>query len=185
MEEKMTKKEKCRHCFPDLTRGKGGLKAVYKCMKTEEIIEKDSICENCESFSSRYIEYPIKVSAINTEHFNTEGLYSKRVGEIVKVRPCGKEYEGKTFLGILLGDLIVSPHISHDNKTNELNIGAMTNPAIFVPELKKIIYGYESWWATITNKDDLSGLNISDEDIENTWYVKLLKTMYDKNNKQS
>ena len=61
----------------------------------------------------------------------------------------------------------------------------MTNPAIFVPELKKIIYGYESWWGAITNKDDLSDLNISDEDIENTWYVQLLKSMIDTKEKQS
>lgn len=182
--EKMTKMDKCRFCFPDIKRVGNETKLFYNCSKKGEFND-ESFCEGCESFSSRYIEYPIEVSAINTEHFNTDGLYSKRVGEIVKIRPCGKEYEGKTFLGILLGDLIISPHISHDNKTNELNIGAMTNPAIFVPELKKIIYGYESWWGTITNKDDLLDLNISDEDIENTWYVQLLKSMIDTKEKQS
>ena len=61
----------------------------------------------------------------------------------------------------------------------------MTNPAIFVPELKKIIYGCESWWGTINNQDDLSDLNISDDDIQNTWYVKLLHEMYNTENKQS
>ena len=43
-----------------------------------------------------------------------------------------------------------------------------------VPELKKIIYGCESWWHEISSADDFSG--ISDEDINNTWYVKLLNT---------
>lgn len=185
MEEKITKMDKCRFCFPDLKKVGTDMKFVYHCSKKECEFNEESFCEGCKDFSSRYIEYPIEVSKINTEHFSADGLYSKRIGEIVKVRPCGKEYKGKTFVGILLGDLIVSPHISHDKKTNELNIGAITNPAIFVPELKKIIYGYESWWGTINNKDDLSDLNISDDDIQNTWYVKLLHEMYNTENKQS
>ena len=155
MEEKITKMDKCRFCFPDLKKVGTDMKFVYHCSKKECEFNEESFCEGCKDFSSRYIEYPIEVSKINTEHFSADGLYSKRIGEIVKVRPCGKEYEGKTFVGILLGDLIVSPHISHDKKTNELNIGTITNPAIFVPELKKIIYGYESWRGTINSKDDL------------------------------
>lgn len=51
----------------------------------------------------------------------------------------------------------------------------MNNPAIFVPELKKIIYGCESWWKTIRSVDEFS--KISNEDINNTWYVKLLQSM--------
>lgn len=45
----------------------------------------------------------------------------------------------------------------------------------FVPELKRIVYGYESWWREIESADDFAG--ISDEDIENTWYVGLLKKL--------
>jgi len=48
-------------------------------------------------------------------------------------------------------------------------------PAIFVPELKKIIYGCESWWKTIQSVDEFS--KISNEDINNTWYVKLLQSL--------
>lgn len=44
-----------------------------------------------------------------------------------------------------------------------------------VPELKKIIYGCESWWKTIRSVDEFS--KISNEDINNTWYVKLLQSM--------
>lgn len=51
----------------------------------------------------------------------------------------------------------------------------MNNPAIFVPELKKIIYGCESWWKTIQSVDEFS--KISNEDINNTWYVKLLQSL--------
>ena len=60
--------------------------------------------------------------------------------------------------------------------TSGLGINStMNNPAIFVPELKKIIYGCESWWKTIRSVDEFS--KISNEDINNTWYVKLLQSM--------
>lgn len=55
----------------------------------------------------------------------------------------------------------------------------MNNPAIFVPELNKIVYGCESWWRKIKSIDDFKG--ISKEDIENTWYIKLLKVMTQEN----
>lgn len=171
----MNKIEKCRFAFPDFTNMNGDLKIVYNCRNKDCKIEDTSICETCEKFSSKYIEYPIEVSAINTEKFTTEGIYSNRVGELVKIRPCAEEYNNKTFIGILLGDLVTAPHISYNNETKELNINSMTNPAIYVPELKKIIFGYESWWGTISDKENFK--DISDEDIENTWYVKLLKEM--------
>ena len=56
-----------------------------------------------------------------------------------------------------------------------LGLSAETNPAIFVPELKQIIYGCESWWGII---DDLNELkDITEEEIESVWYVRLLKEM--------
>lgn len=64
---------------------------------------------------------------------------------------------------------------SYDKDTGVLKNRAVNNPAIFVPGLKKIIYGYESWWREIESADDFAG--ISNEDIENTWYVGLLKKL--------
>jgi hypothetical protein len=54
----------------------------------------------------------------------------------------------------------------------------MRNPAIYVFETKEIVYGCESWWSPLESLDDLS--DISDEDIDNVWYVKLLKEMQKK-----
>ena len=182
--EKTDKRERCKFGFPDLVGISGEVKVVYKCLHKNCKIEDKVICEKCEDFISRYIEYPIEISAIDTKNFNNDGMYSRRIGELVKIRPCAEEYKGKTFVGILLGDLITSPHISYNNETKVLNINAMTNPAIFVPELNKIVYGYESWWGEIKDKNDLSDINISDEDIENVWYVKMLKTLYNKSENQ-
>ena len=132
-------------------------------------------CEKCEKYKSRYIEYPIEVSKINSETRNY--WKDNDCGQIVKIRPCGKEYGDRTYLGILLGDLPLTNYISYQEETKELNVSVSCNPAIFVPELKKIIFGMESWWGRIENADELK--EITNDDIDNVWYVKLLKEMSD------
>ncbi len=52
------------------------------------------------------------------------------------------------------------------------------NPAIFVFDLKKVIYGYESWWGEIKSEEDFR--KITDLDINNLWYVKALKELLKK-----
>lgn len=88
---------------------------------------------------------------------------------------CAKEYNEKTYIGIYIGDLPIQILTSYKESTGQLINSTMNNPAIFVPELKKIIYGCESWWKTIRSVDEFS--KISNEDINNTWYVKLLQSM--------
>lgn len=128
----------------------------------------------CDKYNSMYIEYPIEVSKINT---NTDkgGFRDSRIGEFAKIRPCGKEHEGKTYLGLYLGEQPVGHHISHSQETKELSVSFSTNPAIFVFDLKKIVYGMESWWGIIKNEEDLK--EITDCDIKNVWYMKALEQM--------
>ena len=57
--------------------------------------------------------------------------------------------------------------------TGILTNSTMQNPGIFVPELRKIVYGCGSWWREIKSVDELEA--ITNEDIENTWYVQLLQ----------
>lgn len=133
------------------------------------------ICETCDKFKSRYIEYPLTIQGIEDEFNKHQEYNARKCGQFVKINPCGKEYGGKTYLGILLGDLPISVAISFLHDDQKLHVGAMTNPAIFVPDLKKIIYGCESWWGEIEKPEDLK--DITPEDIENVWYVKLLKEM--------
>lgn len=131
-------------------------------------------CENCSKFSSRYIEYPIIVNEIESEEIKPYTL-GYECGTLCEIRPCGEEYENKSYLGIYLGELPITIATSYDKDTGVLKNRAVNNPAIFVPELKKIIYGCESWWREIESAEDFAG--ISDNDIENTWYVSLLKKL--------
>lgn len=115
------------------------------------------------------IQYPITVKKITME--KPYSLYKQ--GGLAKVRPCGDEYENKTYLGFFLGELPTSSIARFSPNTGELTVGTVGNPAIFVPALNKIIYGYESWWSRIENEDDLK--DISDSDIQNVWYVKAFR----------
>lgn len=128
----------------------------------------------CDSYKSRYIEYPIEVSKINTNADKDE-YRDSRTGNFAKIRPCGEEYEGKTYLGLYLGEMPVGHRISHNPDTNELNVSFSTNPGIFVFDLNKIVYGMESWWGIIKNEDDLK--EITESDINSVWYVKALKKL--------
>lgn len=65
---------------------------------------------------------------------------------------------------LYLGELPVGFQISHNSETKELNVRFNINPAIFVFDLKKIIYGCESWWGFIESEDELR--TITDIDIE-------------------
>ena len=107
----------------------------------------------------------------------TEGLFGEKTGKMVSIRPCGHEYNNKTFIGFYLGDIATgSSMIVKDDKVVVDFSGY--NPAIFVPELGKIIYGYESWWGVIDSEEDFK--KITNENIQNVWYVKLLKVMMEK-----
>lgn len=155
--------ECCRYCVKD----------GWDDDKIKDITE--DICENCPNYKSRFIEYPITVSDIVTEDIKYNDSWQYKIGTLCAIRPCAEEYEGKTYLDVYLGDLPISHHITHDPKTKILKVSTMDNPAIFVPDLNKIIFGCASWWHKIENIDEIK--DITKEDIENTWYVKLAKKL--------
>lgn len=95
-----------------------------------------------------------------------------KMGALVKVRPCGEEYGNKTYLGFLIGEIALGSSITTIDDKIQLNFSGY-NPAIFVPELKKVIYGAGSWWSEIESEEELK--EITNDDIENVWYVKLLQ----------
>lgn len=97
-----------------------------------------------------------------------------KCGSLVKIRPCGEEYKDKTYVGFLLGSIALSSVVNISNDKIKCNFGAH-NPAIFVPEIKKVIFGCESWWGKIESEEELK--NITDKDIDNVWYVKALKNL--------
>lgn len=134
-------------------------------------------CESCESYSSRYIEYPISVNKIQMASLKPDEYDMRRAGMLVKVRPCKEEYHNKTYLGLYLGELPYTNSASYDEETGELKVKPIHNPAIYIFDLKRIIFGAESWWQKVDSIEDVS--DITDADIDNVWYVKLLNQLKD------
>lgn len=129
----------------------------------------------CPQYDSIFIEFPMVVESIEYKQLQIEKPIGHEAGEFVAVRPCGEKYEGKTYFGILIGDMPASLGSSYNPKTHVLEVKAMTNPGIYVPELKEVIFGNASWWHKIESEEDLKEITI--DDINNTWYVKLMKEM--------
>lgn len=124
------------------------------------------------------INYPITVDAVafKSQEVLRPGGYGADTGDYVSVRPCAEEYENKTYLGIMIGDIALSQMVSYNEETKTLSITrAMYNPAIFVPDLKKVIFGAESYWHFIEDENSLR--EVTNNDIENVWYVQALKAM--------
>ena len=102
-------------------------------------------------------------------------LCKNDIGKLVRVRPCDKKYKGKTFLGIFLGELPIPMYVSYNKDEQMLSIKNMHNPAIFVPEINEVVFGYESWWSLINSSEDIE--DITNDDISNVWYVKMLNNI--------
>lgn len=167
--------KRCKYAIPNVTARVMEYICVADGWEDEQVreVHKED-CEKCERYKSRFIEYPLTIQGIENQKIETKGLGHK-CGVLCEVRPCGKEFEGKTYLGFYLGDLPIGIVSSYDEKTSILSNRTMNNPAIFVPELKRIVYGMESWWREIKSIEDFKA--ISEDDIENVWYAKMLKEM--------
>lgn len=99
-----------------------------------------------------------------------------KCGDFVKVRPCGNDYDGKTFLGIMIGELPLTISANRDERNGKIVIRrSFYNPAILVPEIGKVVYGCGSWWGKIDSHEELEA--ITDADIDDVWYVKLSKAL--------
>lgn len=125
------------------------------------------------------IKYPITVNDI--DHHNGPILRTRVIGggscgQFVSIRPCDPVYEGKTYLGILLGDLATGVAVQFQPNDGKLFVApAWYNPAIYVPDLKRVVFGYESWWGEIESEAHLR--KITESDIQNVWYVQALKQL--------
>lgn len=161
-QEKQKHIKRCRFSFPHYEKGRIDYQCLFEGYGDDEIHTcTEEECEQCEKYDSRYIEYLLTIKGIENRPIEKCG-FGHTVGCLVAVRPCDEEYGEKTYLGIYLGEL-------------PIQILSSYNPGIFVPELRKIVYGCGSWWREIKSVDELKA--ITDEDIENTWYVQLLQNM--------
>jgi len=159
---------------------------IYKA--SLEAPELEKICEDyiAEMYSEeglfQTIKYPVQIHGIDIHHqiWNEK---DKNVGRMVEIRPCNEKYENKTFLGLYLGDLPLGLSVSLNRKTEILHVRTgYCNPAIWIPPLQKVIWGCESWWGFIESEEQLK--NITDETIENLWYVRALKEFLGSKNKK-
>ncbi len=124
------------------------------------------------------IKFPITIKNIKFD--DSFPLMDKAIasrikrGDFVAVRPCDEKYENKTFLGIFLGELAMLQSCKFNEKEGELEISrCMYNPMMYVPDIKQVVFGCESWWSRIKSEEDLK--QITDKDIDNVWYVRALK----------
>lgn len=133
------------------------------------------------------IKYPIEVNKIvfddTKQVYDPNGWRKDNVGKFVAIRSVHEEDGGKTYLGIYLGEFAISIGASYKSEKKEVVVShEMYNPAIFVFDLNKVLFGYESWWGVIKSEKDLQ--QITDKDIENVWYVKALKQLAENKNNE-
>lgn len=107
---------------------------------------------------------------------NNESLNRAKPGDLVAVRLAGEE---GTHLGIYLGGARHRLYAKFEKATGILELmNAGDNPAMFVFELGRVVYGFQSWWKKIESIDQFK--QITNQDIEGTWYVQMLKHMESK-----
>lgn len=138
-------------------------------------------------------KFPITVTGVKfaiaepITHEAKLGGSRNEVGQMVAIRPCDEEFQNKTFLGILIGyvpihrDLcFVRPEGKEEGELIFKVFG--DNPVIFVPDLKRCFMGCASWWGAI--KDETQLKQITNEDIQNVWYVRALKELAEREAKK-
>jgi len=87
---------------------------------------------------------------------------SYKIGKRVAIQPINEQYKDKTFEGIYIGGVDICEWI-HEN------------PAIYIPELNKVILGMESFWRIISPKEELK--TITQDDI-NKSFASFLQNYY-------
>lgn len=142
----------------------------------QALVGRDEPCEECEGSGQQRKRYPLIVHGVDFgDHPAIRRPLLHPNTTWVKVRPVNDKYEGRTYLGWMLGDIAQGISLSfHLDGRLHADL-AHHNPAIFVPDLGTVIFGHSSWWAPVKSPDDLR--TITDADINDVWYVKALKDL--------
>jgi len=133
--------------------------------------------------TSGSVKFPISVAALKFRDDPVPNWLGRtEIGQMVQVRPVTDPGKGETFLGVYVGDFPVGCCAVYDKENNALCVQPKRgNPAIFIPSLKRVVRGYESWWGPIETEEQLR--KITDDDIQNIWYVKALKALGEQDEK--
>lgn len=132
--------------------------------------QKHEVTEQKWTFPDDF-KFPMEISAVEVRKAITPTFH--KPGTPVAIRPCG---DAKTYFGIYVGDIPINDTIvALQEPSKKLHVLLQTNPAIFVPDLGKIVYGYESWWGNIESEAHMK--QITDDTIQQQWYVRAMKAM--------
>lgn len=170
----MTPKEELAQIEAEVERLEARKREIYRASVAapeSEKVCKDFVAEMLGQESPwPTFKFPVEVQGISFEH----QIQNDRdnAGRMVLVR-LAKSNE--THLGVYLGRFPLSMGASYNRETGVLasSLG-MHNPTMWVPQLERLVYGCESWWRFIASEEDFK--QITDQDIDNTWYVKAWKT---------
>lgn len=138
-----------------------------------------SLRDNLEITLAMLLENIYTMNSIKDIEFDSSmSIYSYyKNNSIVEIRPCEDKYQGKTYLGVLLGNFPQSVKGKIDNGILKISAN-MHNPLIYIFETNSLVFGSDSFWRKIKNVEDLN--NITEDEITNTWYIKLLKEILQK-----
>lgn len=133
---------------------------------------------------AKMLDEPISVSGFSskgTPALREKMLFGGGCGDMVAIRPVGDEFEDRTHLGVIIGEIARGVTVGR-RKSDDVLVYDMGwhNPAIFVPDLNRVIFGSASWWGRIRDESHLR--EITDGDIENVWYVRALKALGERRN---
>jgi hypothetical protein len=117
----------------------------------------------------------LKDVAVSRESLFKKGFGASKKGCLVRVRPVGEAYGGKTYLGFYIGDGPAGASMKLEDGGSKMLIEFSGNPAIFVPDLGEMFFGYECWWCEVESEDDVR--EITNETIGGQWYVKALRAI--------
>jgi hypothetical protein len=93
-------------------------------------------------------------------------LMAKMAEHMEHIKMVGEEGEGGVNLPLTINSIrFVQPM----KQSKDFKVGT------YVPDLDRVVWGYESWWGVIKGPEELK--EITDEDIQNVWYVKAMKQM--------
>jgi hypothetical protein len=134
-------------------------------------------CPSCNGMGTVEQAWPRTIYGIqpdeNAAHHREKLIFGGKCGDWVSVRPAAGD---KTYLGVLLGEFPTGVALGINRKNSHLRVSlGPFNPAIYVPDLKRVVFGYESWWGKLKGPDDLR--QITDADINDVWYVRALEEL--------
>lgn len=162
---------RCRHC--NIYCGPGQDES-HCCLSDPGVSVDAAACESCESYESAYIEFPLTVTGIDNERLMWRRGFHEPLSPVA-VRPCDDECAGRTYLGVYLGEFPAEVCTSWSRSTGVLSNTAVGNPAIYVPELGRVVWGYESWWREVKDLSEIP--DITDRDIESCWYMRAFASL--------